>query len=411
MTGRRTATVVGGGLAGLAAAASLLQAGWRVLVLERATAFGEVGAGLAVTRNGMAALDALGLGEQVRAAGHRTWAAGTKDQQGRWLLRIPGDPAAPDAVSRVWGVHRQRLHAVLLAAAAGADLVTGARVVRVRAGDPAGEPAAVTWLDGTGEHSATADLTVAADGIRSAVRGELFGPRAPALRYSGRTSWRAVVDDDSTPDQGFAAHWGPQAEFGAVRISDRQVYWYGYVRRPAGLPSADELGAAAARFAGWAPEVRATIAATTPAQLLRHDVHHLPGGLPAYVQGRTVVIGDAAHAMLPTMGQGANTSLEDGLCVGRLIAEPVDAGTPLGTALAGFDRARRPRCRQIARRSLQTARFGAHVPGGAAQALRDAAVRRVPSGLVAAAGTGVLRWEAPRAAASGGPASATRDRP
>lgn len=397
MSGPRTATVVGGGIAGFAAAASMLQAGWRVLLLERAAGFGEVGAGLAVTRNGMAALDALGLGEQVRAVGHPTSAAGTRDLHGRWLLRLPGDPDAPGAMNRAWGVHRQRLHAVLRSAAAGADLVTGARVVSVRSGDPAGGPASVTWVDGTGEHTATAELTVAADGMRSAVRGELFGARAPALRYSGRTCWRAVVDHDGTSGAGFAAYWGPGTEFGAVPVSATQVYWYGYFPHPAGRRSDDELGAAVERFSGWAPEVRATVAATRPGQLLRHDVHHLPGGLPTYVCGRTVVIGDAAHAMLPTMGQGANTSIEDGLCVGRLVAGPVDAGVPLAAALAAYDRARRPRCRQIARRSRQTARFGAHVPGGPPQALRNAVLRAVPAGPVEAAGTAVLRWEAPPA--------------
>ncbi|MGY2081275.1 FAD-dependent monooxygenase [Modestobacter sp. SYSU DS0657] len=399
MTGPGSAVVVGGGVAGLAAAASLTRAGWRVRVLERATAFGEVGAGLAVTRNGMAALDALGAGDRVRAAGHRTAAAGTCDQHGRWLLRIPG---TPDAMNVAWGVHRQRLHAALLDAAAAADLTPGARVVGVQPGDPDGAPAVVTWLGDAGEHTTTADLVVAADGIRSTVRAALFPGRRAALRYSGRTSWRAVVDDDSTRDAGFAAHWGPGAEFGAVRISPTQVYWYGYVRHPERTPFADELAAAVDRFSGWSAEVRATIARTRPGQLLRHDVHSLPRGLPAYVRGRTVLIGDAAHAMLPTMGQGANTSLEDGVCVGRLIGGPVGAGTPLRAALAAFDRARRPRCRQIARRSAQTARFGAHVPGGLPQALRNAALRLVPAGPAVAAGTAVLRWEPP----PGGVASA-----
>ncbi|WP_222193906.1 FAD-dependent monooxygenase [Modestobacter italicus] len=395
MTGPRSATVVGGGIAGLAAAVSLLQAGWSVRVLERAATSGEVGAGLAVTRNGMAALDALGVGERVRAAGHRTVAAGVRDLHGRWLLRLPGRPGDPEAVDVAWGVHRQRLHGALLGAAGAADLTTGARVVAVQPGEPGGAPAAVTWLDGAGEHTVPADLVVAADGIRSGVRSRLFPGRRAALRYSGRSSWRAVVDDDHTPDEGFTARWGPDAEFGAVRISAAQVYWYGYVRLPERTSFDDELTAVVERFSGWSGDVRATIAATAPGRLLRHDVHHLPRGLPSYVRGRTVLIGDAAHAMLPTMGQGANTSVEDGVCVGRLIGQPLADGAPLRAALAAFDRDRRPRCQLIARRSAQTARFGAHVPGGPRQALRNAAVRAVPAGRAAAAGTAVLRWEPP----------------
>ncbi|PRY41159.1 2-polyprenyl-6-methoxyphenol hydroxylase-like FAD-dependent oxidoreductase [Geodermatophilus tzadiensis] len=393
MTGERTATVVGGGIAGLAAAASLVRAGWQVTVLERAPEFGEVGAGLAVTRNGMAALDALGIGDRVRGLGHETFAAGTQDRHGRWLLRLPDPRGDPGSANRAWGVHRQRLHGALLAAAADADLVTGAPVLRVRPGEPGGEPAAVTWRDDGGEHTRTADLLVAADGIRSTVRAQLFpGAR---VAYGGGTSWRAVVERPGGTGEGFLALWGPGAEFGTVPISDTEVYWYGYVHSPAGVRFDDELAAAVEHFSGWSPHVRSVLAATRPDRLMRHDVHHLPGGLPGYVRGRTVVIGDAAHAMLPTMGQGANTSLEDGVCVGRLVAGPVAAGAPLAGALAAFDRARRPRCRRIARRSLQTARLGAHLGGGWRQAARDAVLRRVPAGLLVEAGTTALRWTPP----------------
>ena len=86
------------------------------------------------------------------------------------------------------------------------------------------------------------------------------------------------------------------------------------------------------------------MAATPPEAVLRHDVHYLPGGLPRYTTGRVVMVGDAAHGSVPTMGQGAATALEDGLCVGLLIGAPVAAGGRLAPALDGFDAARRPRC-------------------------------------------------------------------
>jgi 2-polyprenyl-6-methoxyphenol hydroxylase-like FAD-dependent oxidoreductase len=391
----RAATVVGGGVAGLAAAVSLLQAGWRVTVLERAPAFGEVGAGLAVTRNGMAALDALGVGERVRAVAHETSAAGTRDLHGRWLLRLPDPRDDARSPQRAWGVHRQRLHAALLAAADGTELRTGAVVEQVRPGTPGGEPAAVTWRDGAGTHTGTTTLLVAADGIRSAVRARLF-PDA-RLRYSGHTSWRAVVDDPDDPPGGFTAFWGPHAEFGSLGIGAGQRYWYGYVQAPEGTVHDEEHAAAARRFADWAPDVRDLVAATPPERLLRHDVHHLPGGLRTYVSGRTVLLGDAAHAMLPTMGQGANTSLEDGVCLGRLVGAPVARGVPLAAALGTYDAARRPRCRAIARRSLWTARSGAHLPGGWPQGARNAVLRRLPAERLVAAGTDVLRWEPPEA--------------
>jgi 2-polyprenyl-6-methoxyphenol hydroxylase-like FAD-dependent oxidoreductase len=89
-----------------------------------------------------------------------------------------------------------------------------------------------------------------------------------------------------------------------------------------------------------------------------------PQGRPAYARGRVVFAGDAAHAALPTAGQGAATALEDGVCVGRMIAAPTRAGGDLAAVLTAFDHARRPRCRQMARTAAMIARYGADLGGG-----------------------------------------------
>src|SRR6201995_3967176 len=156
-----TAIVAGGGIAGLAAAVALAQAGWRVTVLERAAGFGEVGAGLGLTTNGMVAAEALGLDDAVRAAGHRTSTAGFQDHHGRWLVHVPAPRDGRDTVTTIWGQHRQRLHAVLYQAAAaapGAELVTGAEATAGRPGAPDGDPAEVPWRSGQQTRAAPAEL-------------------------------------------------------------------------------------------------------------------------------------------------------------------------------------------------------------------------------------------------------------
>jgi len=390
-----TATVVGGGIAGLASAIALAQAGWRVTVLERAAAFGEVGAGLATTGNGMTALAALGLGEASREVAYQTGTAGMEDQAGRWIMRMPDTRSDPTAVTTIWGLQRQRLHGLLRAAAEAAgrvELVTGAEVVTVKPGAPEGERAEVTWRAGNTGHRAESALIVAADGVRSAVRAQLF-PGDPA-RYSGSTSWRAIIPDTDSEDR-LVQVWGPGTEFGSLRVNPAEIYWYGYFRHPEGAVFADELASARERFADWAPWVRAMVDATPAERLMRHDVYHLPGGLPNYTNGRVVFVGDAAHAMLPTAGQGAATALEDGVCVGRMIGAPVGAGGDLATALAAFDRARRPRCRQIAKTARLTARFGCDLGGGWRQPVRNAIFRRLPAGQLVKAGQSIVRWTAP----------------
>jgi len=392
---RLRAIVVGGGIAGLASAVSLAQAGWQATVLERAPAFGEVGAGLAITGNGMEALAAIGVDAAIRAAGYQTVPAGFQDLKGRWLLQIPDTRADVRSIITIWGIHRQRLHAALLRAAQthdGVELVTGAEVTAVQPGNAAAEPGTVTWRTGTGQHASESDLVVAADGVRSTVRAQLFPGVSP--RYSGSTSWRAVIPDDNS-DGRLVERWGPGTEFGSLRLSDSEIYWYGYFRHPEGACFDDELAAARDRFSGWSERVRAIVAATTASQLMRHDVYHLPGGLPSYVRGRVVVIGDAAHAAVPTLGAGASTALEDGVCVGRLIAAPVAAGGDLAAALAAFDLARRPRCRQIARLSAVVARFGADLGGGWRQPVRNSLLRVTPARLVVKTGAPLVRWRAP----------------
>jgi len=394
-TDRLMATVVGGGIAGLASAVSLAQAGWQVTVLERAPAYGEVGAGLAVTGNGMSALAALGLDSAVTAAGYQTYTAGFQDPGGRWLMRLPDTNSDRHAVTTIWGLNRQRLHAVLRTAAEAAGniaLLTDAEVLGVQPGAPGGEQATVTWRTGSGTHLAESELVVAADGVRSGTRAQLFPAIRP--RYSGSTSWRAIIPD-AVSESALVEVWGPGTEFGALRVSDTEMYWFGYFRHPEGVAFADELGAARERFASWAPWIRGMVAATPADKLMRHDVYHLAQRLPAYVSGRVVLVGDAAHAALPTAGQGAATALEDGVCVGRMIGEPVRAGADMTAALTAFDRARRPRCQQIVRTAAMIARIGADLGGGWRQPVRNTLLRLAPAKTLVKAGAPIVRWQAP----------------
>ena len=238
-----------------------------------------------------------------------------------------------------------------------------------------------------------ATLVVAADGVRSTVRDQLF-PDA-RLRYAGSTSWRAVIRDAGL-DGRLIEVWGPGTEFGALRVSDGEIYWYGEFACPEGTSFADELEAARARFAGWSPWIRGLIAATAPGQLTRHDVYHLPGGCPSYVRGRVVLAGDAAHAMLPTLGQGAATALEDAVCAGRMIAAPVAAGADLATALDTFDRTRPPRCRRLARQASLLARSGFELGPGWRQPARNTLLRLMPAGPVIKAGARITHWTPPK---------------
>lgn len=386
----RHAIVVGAGIAGLTSAVSLARTGWDVTVLERAAEAGEVGAGFAMSRNAVAAFRGLGFDDDdVAALGYATWAGGTWDLHGRPILALPDTSEMRASVALV-GVHRRRLHAALRRRAAdlGVEVVTGTPVEALDPGDPEGRPAVVAGRE--------ADLVVGADGMRSAVRSVLF----PAVRpvHSGYASWRAVVPG-AYGDVALRQYWGPHAEFGVLRVAADETYWYGYVAMPERTRLRDELAAARARFDGWAEPVRDVLAATPPDVVLRHDVHHLPHGVPRYTSGRVVLAGDAAHGTLPTMGQGAATALEDGLCVGLLVGSPVAAGGRLAPALVGYDAARRPRCRALARASVASGRFGAHLGGGWRQTVRNGLMRLTPVAAIERGSRAAMGWTPPEPAA------------
>ncbi|MBG6216297.1 2-polyprenyl-6-methoxyphenol hydroxylase-like FAD-dependent oxidoreductase [Arthrobacter sp. CAN_A6] len=388
----RTAVIIGGGIAGLTAAASLLRQGWAVTVLEQADRITEVGAGLSITSNGLSALASLGIDSAVRSAGYPLRLAGTMDHRGDWLMRIPRNRSGEPA-QEVYGIHRQQLHRLLRKATDGACLVSGAQVSRIYPGDPDGARASVQCSTAHGTRNYEADLVVGADGLRSTLRNQVAP--ATSARYSGKSAWRGIVQDDSLVSGDFAVIWGPGTEFGAVRISADQVYWYVYTHTAEKTRWPNEKSAAGNYFSGWAAPVPSLIDATTADQVLRHNVYSLAPRLTTYVHGRTVLIGDAAHAMVPTMGQGANSSLEDGVCVGLLIGRAVNAGTPLAIALQRFDAQRRPRTQQIARRSHAAGLLGADVRGRFAVAARNALMKSVPAGPAAAAGAKILSWRVP----------------
>lgn len=380
------AVIIGGGIAGLSAAASLLRSGWKVQVLEAAHANTEVGAGLAITENGRRALAAINADGFLARDGYRISPEGTRAPNGDWLIKLP-EVKGPSAAMH--GIHRQRLHRGLALAAADAEFITGARALRIELGDEI-RPAIVTARTSSGEVQMTADLVVGADGVRSQTRSVLW-PEHRVIA-SGYTSWRAVIHDTEIVSDRFAMTWGPHAEFGALRIREDAVYWYAYVKHPANTPFPDELAAVKARFSDWHDDVRSLMAATPREQLIRHDVWLLDHPLPTYAKGRVVVIGDAAHPMLPTMGQGANSALEDGVSIGRIV--PSDTGD-VPAALRAFDLARRPRTAGLVTQSAMMARFGAHLGPGLRQQVRNFALRLAPAGAAQRSGSKFLDWNVP----------------
>lgn len=362
-----TAVVVGAGIGGLAAAIGLRRIGWDVTVVERASLPADAGAGISLAANGLRALDELGVGAAVREASRGQYSGGTRTPGGGWLTRMDGAVLERAVGTPIMGIPRSVLHRLLRASLpAGALLIgseatveqTGPRAVRVDCG--------ATVLD--------ADLVVAADGIRSKVRGLLF-PAHPGPVHSGSAVLRAITEQPVDLETDFELTWGRGAEFGHIAFEDGRAEWHAVLGLPAGTRFADPLSVLRRRFRTWHDPIPALLDATRPAAVLHHDVGELRTPLPSFTVGRIALLGDAAHAMTPHLGQGACQALEDAVTLAAALA----AESTVAAALARYDAERRPRSQAVARAARQAGRMGQQLSHPVAVALRNTAMRLTPS--------------------------------
>ena len=372
--------IIGAGLGGLAAAAALLQRGHTVRVFEQAPQLGEVGAGIQMSANAMKVLDALGLRPALEPVAVRPQAFEFRRfDSGEMLHRLPlGDAHEAKHGAPYFQLHRADLHRALQDAVRAMDaqaLVLNARAAQI---EEHRDGVRVTFADG---RRADAELLVGADGIKSVVRRHVLGDDSPV--YTGQLAWRCTVPTERIPPalrtELVSTIWcGPRNHAVTYYLRGGALTnFVGCVERAweeeswTAIRPWEELDA---DYQGWHPMVRAVVERVDRDQCFRWALNNREPSL-RWSSERITMLGDAVHATLPYMAQGAAMAIEDAAVLARSLDEPAHDGQPLALPqrLRRYEAHRAPRTARVVRESTEMGELY-HITD--AQAMRDAFVAR-----------------------------------
>jgi salicylate hydroxylase len=345
--------IVGAGIGGLVAALALQRRGRRVVVFESSPELGEVGAGLTVTPNATRVFRDLGVEPVLQELGTTPPKQAIKHwRDGRALVeQIRGDATEKKYGAGYYLIHRADLHSALADAVRANDaeaLRLGHKLVGLQQdGD-----VTLEFENGVRE---TVAVAVGADGVRSAMRAALHRPEPP--RFTGYIAWRGLVPmeriDPAILEPKCGVYIGPGHTFNRYVIRRGTIVnCVGFAERSSwteeGWSIRADLDEIRAEFAGWDPALQTLLAAMPPETCFKWGLFDRDP-LPRWTVGRATLLGDAAHAMLPFLGQGAAMAVEDGMVLARALADSDD----VERALARYEAARYERATFVQLRSRE----------------------------------------------------------
>ncbi len=362
--------IIGGGIGGLATAIALRQRGIEATVFEAAPEIKAVGAGIVMASNAMQVLQRLGVAEKVKANGYALKSARIADEKWNAIQEIDSTYAIAKYGVGSYAIHRAALQKVLLEELSEQHVRLNHKVISVNQNQ---DKASIKFDNGIEEEG---DIVIGADGIKSVVRESIFGKTT--YRYSGQTCWRAAVDMPVPVELKDVAYelWGSKAglRMGIVPVSSNKIYFFCTVRSAAGgnddaTTLKEKLIYEYAEFGNLASEI---LNATDSQKIIRTDIYDF-APIKRWYQGRVVLIGDAAHATTPNLGQGGCQAVEDAYA----LAHSLSSHQQVEKAFEAFQAIRYAKAKYVVDTSWQFGKI-TNLSSSWMIKLRNSAIRFVP---------------------------------
>lgn len=366
--------IIGAGIGGLSAAIALQQLGQNVKVFERASELKEMGAGIVLSANAIKALENLGIAEQVRQAGSPVKKAEIRTPDGQLLVNMPVHKQAERYGTYSYLIYRPDLQRILYKKLDPNTVVLGKKFLRLEQ-----DPEKITSFFEDGE-PLNSGLLIGADGVHSRVRQYIMDESK--LRYSGFTAVRGIssYEDPRFPVKlggGFEA-WGNGKRFGFSHLGKGRVFWFAAINTPQGtlVKGENKRHLALQQFGGWWGPIADVIDSTKEENILVHEIYDRKP-LRKWHKGRVTLLGDAAHPMLPNLGQGGAQAMEDALILARYFKQYPNE---VEEALSLYEQERIPRVKKIIKGSRMMGRM-MQLENPAAMMVRNQILRHVPDEL------------------------------
>ena len=367
--------IIGAGIGGLTTAIALESQGKGIetQIFEAAPELSVKGAGILIPPNAMAVLAQYNLVEQLKPFAQPIQSMVIMNVNGETLSSSSTDYAYHGKSFQTHAIHRGELQKILL------NKLSNKQIKLDHKCDKLNVETSKVEVDFLNSSKASADFVIGADGLRSKVRNSLF-PSASAqsnLRYSGQVCWRGIanIEIDARWRSQLTEIWGQGSRFGFVKIAPEQVYWYATQFQKAPLDQNVDSQALVKHFSHYPSPVQALLESTQPNQIIQDHIYDL-APLSNWSDRNVVLVGDAAHASTPNLGQGGAQAIEDAYLLAKTLSSAISQHQDVETAFKRFEQARRKKVDSLVKAAWQIGQV-TNLSNPVACYMRDTAVKHM----------------------------------